>query len=512
MSMISKKCKIIAFASFAAVFFFSMASCGSNQTSDVSLYSPRQMAEVVVASQTDIPDLIPLTPADGLFPEYLSSNYLLEAGDFRDGVVCYAFGVEASEIAILLLGESVSMKTVTDAFADYIERRTSALTGYVPDQADLVERGVIVTHGSYAALFICGDTSGAESAFLSCFGADPPGLPAGVFGEPPASAVPSPDVGGPDGGPDEDGRGAAAPDPSEHDPGGAPVDNGEGQAAASGAPEPDAGATADDPGPADAGDDDPKLPASPSGAPEPNDDGASSASPPSPTGVPVTSPAPEAGAAGAAEPGAGETDVGEPAATSEPPIVDDPYDPASVLAAWRTGDSSSLSDKNRAILEACRNVIGEVISPGMTEYDMELAIHDWIVRGASYDTEANNNSPNAKPSPDHDNPYGLLFNKKAICSGYTSTFQLFMDMLGVECITVNGFARDLQTDHAWNMVRLDGEWYFVDVTWDDPSSYPAGHISHDYFNVTSRHMRDTRHIWDEASFPVATATAYAYRP
>ena len=144
----------------------------------------------------------------------------------------------------------------------------------------------------------------------------------------------------------------------------------------------------------------------------------------------------------------------------------------------------------------------------MTDYEKELAIHDWIVTWTDYDVEASNNSPTAKPDPDNDNPYGLFFSKKSICSGYSSTFQLFMDMLGVECITVKGHARDMETDHAWNMVRLDGDWYCVDVTWDDPIGAPPGYLSHEYFNVTSQYLRDTRHLWEPGSVPEATATAY----
>jgi transglutaminase/protease-like cytokinesis protein 3 len=170
-----------------------------------------------------------------------------------------------------------------------------------------------------------------------------------------------------------------------------------------------------------------------------------------------------------------------------------------------------LTEKNKAIFDACFKVISGNITDGMTAYEKELAIHDWIVKWASYDTEANNNSPNARPSPDNDNPYGVFFNKKAICSGYTSTFQLFMDLLGIECITVNGFARNMETEHAWNMVRLDGEWYCVDVTWNDPVGvFSPSYVSHDYFNVTSQYMREHQHIWNDAAVPEATATAYSW--
>ena len=88
-----------------------------------------------------------------------------------------------------------------------------------------------------------------------------------------------------------------------------------------------------------------------------------------------------------------------------------------------------------------------------------------------------------------------------MCLGFASTFQLLMDMAGVECLTVVGAAFDSREDHAWNMVRLDGEWYCVDATWD--TGVPEGYWS--YFNVTSDYMAATDHQWDYASVPEATA-------
>jgi len=145
----------------------------------------------------------------------------------------------------------------------------------------------------------------------------------------------------------------------------------------------------------------------------------------------------------------------------------------------------------------------------MTDYDKELAIHNWIIDWASYDTEAHSNSPDASPDPDNDNPYGLLINKRAVCMGFTSAFQLFMDLVGVECITVIGASGSESMEHAWNMVRIDGEWYCVDVTWNNPidtdSTNRDESVTHKYFNVSSRFMRDTGHHWDASAVPEATA-------
>ncbi|MCL2125533.1 MAG: DUF4358 domain-containing protein [Oscillospiraceae bacterium] len=184
----------------------------------------------------------------------------------------------------------------------------------------------------------------------------------------------------------------------------------------------------------------------------------------------------------------------------------DAYDPAAIRRAWRSGDYSSLSSMNRSILTACTEVIGSQTNSGMSDLEKETAINDWIVDWADYDHEANSNSPYANPDPNNSNPYGLLYSKKAICLGYTLTFQLFMDLLDIECITVRGTYQATGGEHAWNMVRIDGAWYCVDVTWNDPAGpNPALAAKHRYLNVTTDFMRETKHEWDESATPVANS-------
>ena len=185
---------------------------------------------------------------------------------------------------------------------------------------------------------------------------------------------------------------------------------------------------------------------------------------------------------------------------------EDAYNPVAILNAWNSGDKSGLSYKNRSILDACIDIIAALTHENMSQYEMELAIHDWIIDWVNYDVETMSNLPTAKPDPDNDNPYGAIFRQKAICSGYTSTFQLFMDMLGIECISVNGTYTSLNAEHAWNMVRIDGEWYCVDVTWNDPIGGSQSALTrYKYFNVTSQYMRETNHQWDESATPTADA-------
>ena len=191
-----------------------------------------------------------------------------------------------------------------------------------------------------------------------------------------------------------------------------------------------------------------------------------------------------------------------------------PYDNSAIRAAWASGDTSGLDETQKAIYDACRAIFSEVITGDMTDVEKELAAHDWLVTHGDYDRTAVGNS---RVFQEHaDDPYGLLVKGYGICLGYASSFQLLMDLAGVECITVAGAGSGSTRDHAWNMVKLDGEWYCVDVTWDDPVN--AGYfgrwgmpiVRHTYFNVTSDYMRQTDHQWDYDNIPEATATAYSW--
>lgn len=185
----------------------------------------------------------------------------------------------------------------------------------------------------------------------------------------------------------------------------------------------------------------------------------------------------------------------------------DEYDGALVVAAWQSGDASALAGKNLEVYNAAVAVIDLFITEDMKDYEKELAIHDYITANCSFDLDSFDRDSDNALSPDSETPYGMLINGKGFCAGYSTTFQLFMDMLDIECITVTGASGDLE--HEWNMVRLgNGEWYCVDVTWDDPSDEPA---HHDYFNVNSKYMLATHHQWDESAVPEATDHTHSYR-
>lgn len=68
-----------------------------------------------------------------------------------------------------------------------------------------------------------------------------------------------------------------------------------------------------------------------------------------------------------------------------------------------------------------------------------------------------------------------------MCEGYARAFQLLLNVRGINNLFVTG--QGANTDHAWNLVEIDGEWYWFDLTYDDTSDYNWG-ITHDYFCAT----------------------------
>ena len=189
------------------------------------------------------------------------------------------------------------------------------------------------------------------------------------------------------------------------------------------------------------------------------------------------------------------------------------YDTSAIVAAWESGDESGLSHRDAAILARCREIFAEHVTGDMTDFQKELVLHDALVDLGEYDeTVYGPDTPQGRP--DNTNPYGMLVEGYGICLGYATSFQLLMDLAGVECITVVGASSGSTSDHAWNMVRLEGEWYCVDPTWNDPAVWEAvpepdwDWCHHRYFNVTSDYMRWTDHQWDYTNVPETAANRF----
>ena len=144
------------------------------------------------------------------------------------------------------------------------------------------------------------------------------------------------------------------------------------------------------------------------------------------------------------------------------------------------------------------DVIDEIITPGMTDRDKILAVHDYIVNNTYYDVVNYyaGTVPNVSYSIE-----GVMIKHRAVCDGYSKTFDFFMDALGIESERITGTANG--GSHAWNRVKVDGIWYYIDVTWDDPTqgaAYPNyNHLRHKYFMISLEEMSIDHSTWMDLS-------------
>jgi hypothetical protein len=97
-----------------------------------------------------------------------------------------------------------------------------------------------------------------------------------------------------------------------------------------------------------------------------------------------------------------------------------------------------------------------------------------------------------------------------VCQAYAEAAKLLLNKVGIECEVVVGTSRD--ENHAWNIVKLDNEYYMLDVTWNDPTTEVDGeeeYVYYDYFNLTQEQFA-VDHSWDTSKWPVANGTKYNY--
>ena len=94
--------------------------------------------------------------------------------------------------------------------------------------------------------------------------------------------------------------------------------------------------------------------------------------------------------------------------------------------------------------------------------DIKL-IHDYLIEEIDYDENYQSKGTYSI--------YGAFVDKKCVCEGYTRAFKYLADIAGIDCLFMQGIATnsDGRTEsHAWNCVKLNGTWYLIDTTWDDP--------------------------------------------
>ena len=175
--------------------------------------------------------------------------------------------------------------------------------------------------------------------------------------------------------------------------------------------------------------------------------------------------------------------------------------------------ASMATQKYQAELQAKVQEIAALAGKLSTDYEKALFVHDYLVTHTEYDTEKYEASKKDDYDPEIDyifTAYACLIRNKCVCEGYGKAFKLILDTLGIECITVSGTGND--EPHLWNIILLDGDYYWVDVTWDDPGTenWP-NEAKHTYFCMTDKQSGATHKAETELfTLPACNAEKYNY--
>ena len=100
--------------------------------------------------------------------------------------------------------------------------------------------------------------------------------------------------------------------------------------------------------------------------------------------------------------------------------------------------------------------------PYGTECEREEYIHNYIINNCDYDEEA---AESEEVQGNENDAYGVFVDGKAVCEGYSKAFQILCNKADIDCIQLMGIVDS--DNHVWNCVKIGGDWYQIDVTWDD---------------------------------------------
>ncbi len=164
---------------------------------------------------------------------------------------------------------------------------------------------------------------------------------------------------------------------------------------------------------------------------------------------------------------------------------------------WIKAKYKTTQKEEKAVDKKVKSVLKSLKLEDASDYEKVKAIHDYIINRVSYDTKLTRTSA-----------YDALIDKSAVCEGYSMlAYRMFIEA-GLETRIISGTGNG--GPHAWNIVKVEGKWYNIDLTWDDPiSSDGKPMLVYDYFLKSTKdfkgHKRDPEFTTDKfvKTYPIA---------
>lgn len=174
-----------------------------------------------------------------------------------------------------------------------------------------------------------------------------------------------------------------------------------------------------------------------------------------------------------------------------------------VLKPVYTCDGEEKARREQLIEQKVTDFIN-TIPRDATEYEKILAVYEYVIQTVEYDVNTSDNQ----------NIYSVFANEKSVCAGYSKATQYLLEKLDIFCIYVTGKTYENQS-HAWNIVRCDGDYYYVDTTWGDPIFQETdndweGQISYDFLCCSEEQLQNTHIPNEEVELPKCEKMKWNY--
>ena len=117
-------------------------------------------------------------------------------------------------------------------------------------------------------------------------------------------------------------------------------------------------------------------------------------------------------------------------------------------------------------MEAGFQEVSSLIPADASDYEKVRIVYTYVIDNTQY-----------QASDDDQSIAGVFWKKEAVCAGYAGAVQYLLERIGVPCIYVDGSTQGSTEGHAWNIVKLDGEYYYVDATNGDQPDFLNGNAA-----------------------------------
>lgn len=134
----------------------------------------------------------------------------------------------------------------------------------------------------------------------------------------------------------------------------------------------------------------------------------------------------------------------------------------SVKDALQKKNAKGYDAASKKVFDKAFSIVNKIIKKNMTDREKVKAIHDYLIYHADY---VNDGDPTGSEKWVY-GAEGVLLHGEGVCQSYGIAFHMMAVSAGLDCRYISGTADG--GGHAWNQVKVDGKWYYIDCTWDDP--------------------------------------------